>query len=213
MIQLTDSAWIHVDSTCCVLNKPAGLPSVPGKGELAVDSMAQQVQRRYPDALIVHRLDMATSGLILMARGLNWQRAYSRLFAEHRVHKHYVAIVHGCMQNDAGSIDLPLVADWPHRPKQKVDHALGKPSLTHFCVISRDHSRQTTRVNLHPVTGRSHQLRVHMLAIGHPMLGDRLYAPLARHQDATRLLLHSQELALTHPQSAQPVTWQAPADF
>jgi tRNA pseudouridine32 synthase / 23S rRNA pseudouridine746 synthase len=213
MVQLPDSAWLHVDSTCCVLNKPAGLPSVPGKGELALDSMAQQVQRRCPDALIVHRLDMSTSGLILMARGPHWQRAYSRLFAQHCVQKHYVAIVHGCLQSDAGSVDLPLIADWPNRPKQKVDQALGKPSLTHFSVISRDHSRQTTRVNLHPVTGRSHQLRVHMLAIGHPVVGDRLYAPVTQQNDATRLLLHSQELALTHPQSAQPLLWRAPADF
>ncbi|XVJ70325.1 MAG: RNA pseudouridine synthase [Rhizobacter sp.] len=213
MINLTDSAWLHVDATCCVLNKPAGLPSVPGRGELAEGSLAQQVQQRYPDALVVHRLDMATSGLILMARGPQWQRAYSRLFAERAVHKSYVAVVHGLMQQDSGQIDLPLIADWPNRPKQKVDAILGKPSQTLFRVASRDESTHCTRVVLKPVTGRSHQLRVHLQAIGHPIVGDRLYAPLPWQNDAQRLLLHSQELSLTHPQSAQAVVWRTPAEF
>ncbi|MFM2449758.1 MAG: hypothetical protein RIS44_2208 [Pseudomonadota bacterium] len=213
MINLTDSAWLHVDATCCVLNKPAGLPSVPGRGELAEGSLAQQVQQRYPDALVVHRLDMATSGLILMARGPQWQRAYSRLFAERAVHKSYVAVVHGLMQQDSGQIDLPLIADWPNRPKQKVDAILGKPSMTLFRVSYRDESTSCTRVMLQPVTGRSHQLRVHLQAIGHPIVGDPLYAPLPWQNDAQRLLLHSQELSLTHPQSAQTVVWRASADF
>ena len=213
MINLTDSAWLHVDATCCVLNKPAGLPSVPGRGELAEGSLAQQVQQRYPDALVVHRLDMATSGLILMARGTDWHRAYSRLFAERAVHKSYVAVVHGLMQQDSGQIDLPLIADWPNRPRQKVDAILGKPSLTLFRVVARDQSTNRTRVELQPVTGRSHQLRVHLEAIGHPIVGDRLYAPLPRQNDAQRLLLHSQELALNHPQSAQAVVWRTHADF
>jgi tRNA pseudouridine32 synthase / 23S rRNA pseudouridine746 synthase len=213
MINLTDGAWVHVDATCCVLNKPAGLPSVPGRGELAQGSLAQQVQQRYADALVVHRLDMATSGLILMARGSEWQRAYSRLFAERAVHKRYVAIVHGLIQQDSGQIDLPLIADWPNRPKQKVDVILGKPSLTLFRVASRDQSAHCTQVSLQPVTGRSHQLRVHLQAIGHPIVGDRLYAPLPWQNDTQRLLLHSQELALTHPQTSQPVVWRAPADF
>ena len=213
MINLTNSAWLHVDATCCVLNKPAGLPSVPGRGELAEGSLAQQVQHRYPDALVVHRLDMATSGLILMARGADWQRAYSRLFAERAVQKRYIAVVHGLLEQDSGQIDLPLIADWPNRPRQKVDAILGKPSLTLYRVVARDQLTNRTRVELQPVTGRSHQLRVHLEALGHPIVGDRLYAPLAWQNEAMRLLLHSQELSLPHPQSTEMVAWRTDPDF
>ncbi len=213
MIKITEDAWLYVDTTCCVLNKPAGLPSVPGRGELAQDSLAQQVQQRHADALVVHRLDMATSGLILMARGADWQRAYSRLFAERAVQKRYVAVVHGLLEQDRGQIDLPLIADWPNRPRQKVDAILGKPSLTLFRVVSRDQSTNRTRVELQPVTGRSHQLRVHLEAIGHPIVGDRLYAPLPWQNDSMRLLLHSQELSLPHPQSTQTMRWRTDPDF
>ena len=213
MIKMPEDAWLHVDATCCVLNKPPGLPSVPGRGEWAQDSLAQQVQQRYTDALVVHRLDMATSGLILMARGAEWQRTYSRLFAERAVQKRYVAVVHGLLEQNSGQIDLPLIADWPNRPKQKVDVISGKPSLTLFRVVYREQSTNRTWLELQPVTGRSHQLRVHLQAIGHPIVGDRLYAPPAWQNDAPRLLLHSQELALTHPQSAQAAVWRAAADF
>ena len=213
MIKITEDAWLHVDATCCVLNKPPGLLSVPGRGELAQNSLAQQVQQRYADALVVHRLDMATSGVILMARGADWQRTYSRLFAQRAVQKRYVAVVHGLLEQDSGQIDLPLIADWPNRPKQKVDAVLGKPSLTLFRVALRDQATNRSRLELQPVTGRSHQLRVHLEALGHPVVGDRLYAPAHGQDDATRLLLHSQELTLTHPQSTQAVVWRAAADF
>jgi tRNA pseudouridine32 synthase/23S rRNA pseudouridine746 synthase len=213
MITINDDAWLHVDDTCCVLNKPAGLPSVPGLGELAHGSLAQQVQQRYADARVVHRLDMATSGLILMARGADWQRAYSRLFAERRVQKRYLAVVHGLLAQDEGQIDLPLIADWPNRPKQKVDTVTGKSSLTLFRVLSRDPSTYRTRLELQPVTGRSHQLRVHLQAIGHPIVGDRLYAPFHLQNESHRLLLHSQALSVLHPHTTHTMLWRADPDF
>jgi tRNA pseudouridine32 synthase/23S rRNA pseudouridine746 synthase len=210
---LADTDWLHIDDTCCVLNKPAGLPSVPGRGDLALGSLAQQVQQRLSDALVVHRLDMATSGVILLARGSAWQRMYSQLFANRLVQKNYVAVVHGWMHHDRGEIKLPLIADWPNRPKQKVDPVLGKPSLTRYHVLARDEGLMQTRLSLQPVTGRSHQLRVHLLAIGHPIVGDALYAPPADPTQAPRLLLHAEELALTHPLSAEPMVWRAEVGF
>lgn len=210
---LTDDDWLHIDTTCCVMNKPAGLPSVPGRGELALGSLSQQVQQRLPDARVVHRLDMATSGVILLARGSTWQRAYSQLFADRAVQKNYVAVVQGLMTEDSGEINLPLIADWPNRPQQKVDHVLGKPSLTHYRVLARDEVLLQTRVALQPVTGRSHQLRVHLLAIGHPVVGDGLYAPPPVQQRSHRLLLHAEQLALTHPQTGEPMEWRAAPPF
>jgi tRNA pseudouridine32 synthase/23S rRNA pseudouridine746 synthase len=187
------------DDAFLALNKPSGLLAVPGRGPLAHDSLAQRVQACHPDALVVHRLDMATSGVMLMARGAHWQRVFSRLFAERNVHKHYVAVVSGLLAHDAGEIDLPLITDWPHRPRQKIDPVAGKPSLTHYRVLMRDNSLGITRVELQPVTGRSHQLRVHMQALGHPILGDALYAPAHVQEQAPRLLLHARALAFDHP--------------
>lgn len=204
---------VHDDDTCVVLDKPAGLLSVPGRGELRHDSLAQRVQEVHPQALVVHRLDMATSGLLLMAKGPHWQRAYSRLFAERGVRKEYVAVVSGWMAQDQGEIDLPLITDWPNRPRQRIDRTAGKPSLTRYTVLARDPQRPRTRVLLQPVTGRSHQLRVHMLALGHPILGDRLYAPEAVQDESPRLLLHAQLLALHHPQSLQDTVWRCPSPF
>ena len=211
--ELPRDRWLHEDDTCLVLDKPEGLLSVPGRGELSHDSLAQRVQRARPEALVVHRLDMATSGLLLMAKGADWQRAYSRLFAERGVHKEYVAVVDGWMAQDSGEVDLPLITDWPNRPRQHVDAAIGKPSLTLYTVLGRDPARPRTRVLLEPVTGRSHQLRVHMLALGHPILGDRLYAPEAAREEAPRLMLHAQRLALTHPASGRETAWFSPAPF
>ncbi len=211
--ELPADRWLHEDATCLVLDKPEGLLSVPGRGELSHDSLAQRVQRARPEALVVHRLDMATSGLLLMAKGADWQRAYSRLFAERGVRKEYVAVVDGWMARDSGEVDLPLITDWPNRPRQRVDAAMGKPSLTRYTVLERDPARPRTRVLLEPVTGRSHQLRVHMLALGHPILGDRLYAPEAAREKAPRLLLHAQQLALTHPATRREIAWRSPAPF
>jgi tRNA pseudouridine32 synthase/23S rRNA pseudouridine746 synthase len=157
------------------------------------------VQRRHADALIVHRLDMATSGLLLFARGAQAQRALSRAFAQREVEKRYVAVVEGLIAAEAGEINLPLMADWPNRPRQKVDAEHGKAACTRWNVLERDMEARTTRVQLEPVTGRSHQLRVHMLALGHPILGDALYAPPATQQRPARLLLHARRLRLAHP--------------
>lgn len=178
-------------------DKPAGLLAVPGRGADKQDCLWQRVRERWPDALVVHRLDMATSGLMLFARGADTQRRLSATFASRQVHKTYVAVVAGRLAEPAGRIDLPLVADWPRRPLQKVDSAEGKPSITEWQLLAFDANRQTSRLALRPLTGRTHQLRVHLAAIGHPIVGDALYAPPALH--GTRLMLHAQGLRLPHP--------------
>ena len=196
---------LHIDATCLVVVKPAGLLSVPGRGTHLQDCLSARVQAIYADALVVHRLDMATSGLLLFARGAAAQRSLSQAFAQREVHKRYVAVVHGRMAQDQGEIDLPLMADWPNRPMQKVDMARGKPSLTRYRVLAFDAGANTTRVLLEPVTGRAHQLRVHLLAIGHPVLGDALYAPPAVLAMAHRLLLHAESLAFRHPTNGSTI--------
>lgn len=204
---------LHVDAQCIVAVKPSGLLSVPGLGEHGQDCLAASVRAVHPDALVVHRLDMATSGLMLFARGADAQRTLSRAFAARTVHKRYVAIVGGHVTADAGEIDLPLLADWPNRPRQKVDLAHGKSSLTRYRVLAVDAARATTRLELEPVTGRAHQLRVHLLAIGHPILGDALYAPDAVRRRAARLLLHASALALPHPADESLLRFEAAAPF
>ena len=194
---------LHVDAACIVVVKPAGLPAVPGRGEHLQDCMAARVQAQFADALVVHRLDMATSGLMLFARGADAQRILSRAFERREVHKRYVAVVHGRIAPADGEIDLPLRADWPNRPRQMVDAAQGKPSLTRYRVLAHDAATNTSRVMLEPVTGRTHQLRVHLLAIGHPILGDMLYAPAAVQAMAARLLLHAESLTFIHPVDGQ----------
>ena len=189
----------YLDQALIVADKPAGLLAVPGRGADKADSLSARVQSHYPDALIVHRLDMATSGLIVLARGPAVQRLLSAAFAERRVDKTYVALVQGLLADDAGEIDLPLGADWPNRPRQQVDALRGKPSLTRWQVLSRDTTAGRTRLLLQPVTGRSHQLRVHLAAIGHAILGDALYADAAAAGSAPRLLLHASRLQFDHP--------------
>ena len=202
---------LHDDDACIVVDKPRGLLSVPGRGAHLQDCMATRVQALFADALVVHRLDMATSGLMLFARGIDAQRRLSRAFAQREVHKRYVAVVHGALDAEQGEIDLPLIADWPNRPRQKVDHAHGKPSLTRWRVIDADTDR--TRVELEPVTGRAHQLRVHLLAIGHPILGDALYAPPEVLARADRLLLHAAQLRFAHPVSGETVAIESAVPF
>jgi tRNA pseudouridine32 synthase / 23S rRNA pseudouridine746 synthase len=202
---------LHVDEACIVAEKPAGLLSVPGRGEHLQDCLATRVRAQFGDALVVHRLDMATSGLMLFARGINAQRALSRAFAQREVHKRYVAVVHGHVAVAEGEIDLPLLADWPNRPLQKVDHAHGKPSLTRWRLIGTGADR--TRLELEPVTGRAHQLRVHLRAIGHPILGDALYAPPEVLAGADRLLLHAARLRFTHPVSGAPIEIESVVPF
>lgn len=182
---------VHTDDRLVVIDKPAGLLSVPGRTE--PDCASARVQALYPDALIVHRLDQATSGLLLFARGPQAQRELSADFAERRVDKVYIAVVAGRLEG-AGLIDLPLAADWPNRPRQQVDHARGKPSQTAWQALSHDGG--TTRVRLEPLTGRSHQLRVHLATLGHAILGDALYAAPDVAAASPRLLLHASELQI-----------------
>lgn len=198
---------LHIDEHLVVVDKPAGLLAVPGRGEAGRDNLATRVQALWPDALVVHRLDMATSGLVVFGRGAAAQRTLSIAFAERRVDKRYVAVVGGTVQADEGKVELPLACDWPNRPKQQVDFARGKPSLTHWRVLSRHGAR--TRLELRPVTGRSHQLRVHLAAIGHAIVGDALYAG----EPAPRLLLHARALEFAHPADGRPLAFDCPAPF
>ena len=208
---------LYEDAYMLVLNKPSGLLSVPGRGEDKQDCLSARVQRRYPDALIVHRLDMQTSGLLAMARGIEAQRAINRAFEHRLVHKRYQAVVDGlaCVANNEewGVIDLPLELDWPNRPKHIVDTVNGRPSVTRWRVLSPDPERLGTRLDLEPVTGRSHQLRVHLQAIGHPILGDDLYASADAIARASRLLLHACELNLPHPVTGKMMTFKNPPPF
>ena len=190
---------IHMDDHLVVLDKPSGLLSVPGRGPTHADCLASRVQGEFPEARIVHRLDMATSGLLIMARGPEMERRLSIAFQQRQVKKRYVAVVAGIPSPETGEIALPLITDWPNRPRQKVDFENGKPSLTHYALLCHDAARQRSRVELRPHTGRSHQLRVHMMAIGHPILGDELYGDDGSRDAAERLLLHACELSLPHP--------------
>lgn len=204
---------VYADASLLVVNKPGGLLSVPGRGPGKGDCLASRVQADYPEALIVHRLDMETSGLIVFARGGAMQRRLSVAFQKRLVEKRYVAVVDGALAEAGGVIDLPLGADWPNRPRQMVDHALGKPSLTRWCRLAYDPALDATRVALEPETGRTHQLRVHLLALGHPILGDALYAPPAVQAKAGRLLLHADFLAFAHPASGERLALSCPAPF
>lgn len=206
----TASTVIYADDWLIVSDKPAGLLSVPGRGPERADCLVARVQREYPDALTVHRLDMSTSGLLLLARGPEVHRELSKYFRERVVDKEYVAVVAGLLANDSGEVDLPMIVDWPNRPRQKIDFEIGKPSLTRYRVLARDEAARTTRVALEPVTGRSHQLRVHMASLGHPILGDELYGD---ESSAPRLLLHAAKLGFIHPSTAECMDFHAPVPF
>lgn len=208
---------IYADEHLLVLDKPSGLLSVPGRGADKQDCLSARVQQRHPEALIVHRLDLQTSGLLAMARGIEAQRAINRAFEQRLVHKRYQAVVDGIARVDGdaewGVIDLPLELDWPNRPKHIVDYVNGRPSVTRWRVISPEPERAGTRVELEPVTGRSHQLRVHLQAIGHPILGDDLYASAEAAARVSRLLLHACELNLPHPVTGEIMSFRSPPPF
>jgi len=207
---------LYADDTLLVFDKPSGLLAVPGRGADKQDCLSARVQARYPDALIVHRLDMATSGLMVMARGAVAQRALSKVFAAREVTKRYVAIVAGRLEPTMegwGTIDLPIIVDWPRRPLRMVDRIHGKPSLTRWRVLEVDEAGTHTRVELEPVTGRSHQLRVHLREVGHPILGDTLYAPPDVQARAGRLLLHACALHFAHPLTDEALRFECPAPF
>ncbi len=217
VIDIPGVGLLHADESLLVLDKPSGLLSVPGRGEDKQDCLSARVQAAFADALIVHRLDQATSGLMLMARGAAMQRALSRSFETREVGKRYVAVVSGHLptpndpdsQDGWGLINLPIIVDWPQRPLRIIDAERGKPSQTRWRVLSHDAAANTTRVELEPITGRSHQLRVHLKALGHPILGDALYAPEAIHAAAPRLLLHAAALQFTHPATGVAMSFES----
>ena len=207
---------LHEDADLLVLCKPAGLLCVPGKGPDKQDCLSARAQQRWPGALVVHRLDQATSGLVLMALHPQAQRCLSRAFEERQVAKRYQAVVQGRMGAPDGAwhaIDLPIAADWPRRPLRVIDPEKGKPSLTRWRALAHDAAAGTTRIELEPVTGRTHQLRVHLAAVGHPILGDALYADAATQARAPRLLLHASHLAFAHPATGAAMAFEWPADF
>ena len=198
-----DPRILHADAHLLVVDKPSGLLSVPGRHPANRDSLITRLQREWPDALVVHRLDMDTSGLMVVARGTAAHRALSRQFQDRHVGKTYRAIVAGHLSPHAGTADFPLITDWPNRPLQKICPTHGKPATTRYKVTEHWQSPATSAVTLHPITGRSHQLRVHMMALGHPILGDNFYAdPIARTL-AGRLMLHACELAFRHPETGE----------
>jgi tRNA pseudouridine32 synthase/23S rRNA pseudouridine746 synthase len=201
----------YQDEDILILNKPSGLLSVPGKAPEHKDSLQLRVQRVLPTATIVHRLDMATSGLLVMAMNKAAHRHISKQFELRQTQKSYIAVVFGQIEQVCGEIDLPLICDWPNRPKQMVDHIRGKSAQTQWQVLDRQET--TTRLELTPITGRSHQLRVHMLSIGHPILGDRLYAHEQALSMSSRLLLHAQTLSFKHPRLEEIMTFNCPVPF
>ena len=209
----TGLALIYQDDALLVLDKPSGLLSVPGRGADKQDSLLTRARQRFAHAECVHRLDMETSGLMLFALGKRVQRMLNGLFQQRRIGKHYIAVVDGRVALPVGEIHLPLVCDWPNRPRQKVDHALGKPSTTRFRVLGHDTCNDTTRVALRPETGRSHQLRVHMLAIGHAILGDQLYASVSAQKKSSRLLLHASVMTFHHPVTGDEINLQSAVPF
>jgi tRNA pseudouridine32 synthase / 23S rRNA pseudouridine746 synthase len=213
---------IYADASLAVLNKPSGLLSVPGRGEDKQDCLIARAQQTWPDALTVHRLDMATSGLVVVARGPEIQRQLSQAFARREVHKLYEAVVDGTppliasaeeADGDWQDIQLPLLIDWPNRPRSKIDWEHGKPSHTRWRCMSGVSPEGTTRVELQPITGRTHQLRLHMMAIGHAMLGDALYASPEVCARAPRLLLHARHLKFQHPQTQEWLSFETAVPF
>nr|WP_321360336.1 pseudouridine synthase [uncultured Hyphomonas sp.] len=203
--------YVHVDDDLIVIDKPSGLLSVPGRGPEKADCAITRVNAEYPGALTVHRLDMATSGLLVLARSKPVQSALSRLFERGKVEKEYIADVWGLPDPAAGKIDLPLITDWPNRPRQKVDHDIGKPSQTLYETVEVRTGQ--TRLRLTPLTGRSHQLRVHLAEIGHPILGDDLYAHEAALSAAPRLCLHASAIAFDHPGTGDRLALSLPCPF
>lgn len=201
---------LHEDHELLVVNKPEGLLSVPGKGPSLADCLLTRVQEAFPTALLVHRLDRDTSGIMVFGLTAHAQRHLGRQFEKRQMRKSYLARVAGTLTPRQGEVDLPLAVDWPNRPRQKVCHDTGRAALTTWRVQRYEDAE--TRVHLMPRTGRSHQLRVHMLALGHPILGDPLYAPETVHAHR-RMMLHAEELRLRHPDGGAGLTFRAAAPF
>lgn len=201
---------IHADDQVLVVDKQAGLLSVPGRGEDRADCLIARLRVAYPSVLLVHRLDLDTSGVMVFALTPHAQRHLSKQFEERLTRKVYVARLSGLLQPDQGRVDLPLIVDWPNRPRQKVDHAEGRPAQTDWRVVRSGEGE--TRVRLMPLTGRSHQLRVHMASLGHAILGDPLYAT-GDAADHPRLMLHAENLRFRHPDSGVQIGFSAPVPF
>ncbi|KGE05351.1 pseudouridine synthase [Pseudohaliea rubra] len=202
---------LHRDGHLLLVRKPHLLLSVPGKHPLNKDCLVTRLQVDYPSARTVHRLDLDTSGIMVLALTRRAESGLGRLFQERRVEKDYLAVVDGIVADDAGEIDLPLAPDWERRPRQKVCHSEGRAALTRYRVLAREGDR--TRLLLSPVTGRSHQLRLHLAAVGHPIIGCDLYAPPAVEARSPRLLLHASRLAFPHPVSGAWLERRCPATF
>jgi tRNA pseudouridine32 synthase/23S rRNA pseudouridine746 synthase len=207
----TPLAVIHRDHELLVLDKPSGLLSVPGKGEHLADCLIARARAVFPEVLLVHRLDLDTSGVIVFALTAHAQRHLGLQFERRHTKKVYVARVWGHVEADEGTVDLPLCVDWPNRPRQHVDHENGRPAQTDWRVVRRE-ADGTTRMRLMPLTGRSHQLRVHMRELGHPILGDPLYAEGAA-AAFPRLMLHAESLRLRHPDGGKSLTFSAKCPF
>ena len=203
---------IFSDQYLLAVSKPSGLLSVPGRGEDKADSLATRVQAEYANALVAHRLDRDTSGLLIFPRGAKMHRQISMMFEKREMQKSYVAVVLGKLAQQQGEIDLPLIVDWPNRPRHMVDKINGKPSQTRYQVLEYDAASNTSRVALEPLTGRTHQLRVHMMSIGHPIVGDTLYGGNESGQER-RLLLHAHTLDFIHPVTDEPLNLEAPLPF
>ena len=201
---------IYEDRAILVADKPSGLLSVPGKTEGRADCLETRLRRAYPGTLLVHRLDCDTSGVMIFARNKAAQGFLGQEFEQRRTKKTYLARVFGDLQPDSGQVDLPIGVDWPNRPRQMVDAVNGRSAVTDWVVLGR--GAGATRVHLFPLTGRSHQLRVHMLSLGHPILGDPIYATGAA-SAFPRLMLHAETLGLHHPDSGEWVTFSAPCPF
>jgi len=205
---------LHEDHCLLVVDKPAGLLSVPGKGPELADCLLARVQAAFPQALLVHRLDRDTSGVMVFALSPHAQRHLGLQFERRHAKKTYLARVAGHVAEASGEIDLPLVVDWPNRPRQKICHETGRAAQTGWKVLRRagQGAGAETRMRLTPVTGRSHQLRVHMLALGHPILGDSLYAEGAA-AEHPRLMLHAETLRLRHPDGGEGMGFRAACPF
>ena len=200
---------LHIDDDLIVVDKPSGLLSVPGRD--LPDCLESRLRDKHPETLLVHRLDMATSGVMIFARNKPAQRHLGLQFERRHIKKTYIAEVYGEPIGKTGRINLPLIADWPNRPRQMVSFEIGKPSVTDWEVIST--AGKKTRLALHPITGRSHQLRVHCWAMGHPIFGDRIYATDEIFYATSRLQLHAQTLDLRHPKNGEPMAFSADCPF
>ncbi len=209
----TEPEIIFSDDSLLLVDKPAELLSVPGRRPEHQDCLIARIQQKHPEALIVHRLDMSTSGLMILARGSRVQRQLNSQFEQRLVQKTYLAVVNGRVKQEQGLIDLPLIRDWPNRPRQIVDHATGKAALTYYRVLAYDAETDRSRIELKPVTGRTHQLRVHMQSLGHPILGDDLYANELIQLKANRLMLHASALEFSHPATGEVLIFSHHAPF